>query len=60
LYIGATSDLFTRSPEHIAEVYPNSFTAKYNCNKLVYYDTFGGIEDAIPGGKIYLLASKIS
>ena len=25
----------------------NSFTAKYNCNKLVYYETFGRIEDAI-------------
>ena len=29
------------------KVYPNSFTAKYNCNKLVYYETFGRIEDAI-------------
>ena len=29
------------------KVYANSFTAKYNCNKLVYYDTFGRIEDAI-------------
>ena len=38
LYIGVTSDLFTRIPEHITKVYPNSFTAKYNCNKLVYYD----------------------
>ena len=47
LYIGVTSDLFTRIPEHIAKVYPNSFTAKYNCNKLVYYETFGRIEDAI-------------
>ena len=47
LYIGVTSDLFTRIPEHITKVYPNSFTAKYNCNKLVYYETFGRIEDAI-------------
>ena len=47
LYIGVTSDLFTRIPEHIMKVYPNSFTAKYNCNKLVYYETFGRIEDAI-------------
>jgi len=29
------------------KVYANSFTAKYNCNKLVYYETFGRIEDAI-------------
>ena len=27
LYIGVTSDLFTRIPEHINKVYPNSFTA---------------------------------
>ncbi len=47
LYIGVTSDLFTRIPEHINKVYPDSFTAKYNCNKLVYYETFGRIEDAI-------------
>jgi len=47
LYIGVTSDLFTTIPEHISKVYPNSFTAKYNCNKLVYYETFGRIEDAI-------------
>ena len=47
LYIGVTSDLFTRIPEHIMKVHPNSFTAKYNCNKLVYYETFGRIEDAI-------------
>jgi len=47
LYIGVTSDLFARIPEHIMKVYPNSFTAKYNCNKLVYYETFGRIEDAI-------------
>ena len=47
LYIGVTSDLFTRIPEHINKVHPDSFTAKYNCNKLVYYETFGRIEDAI-------------
>ena len=47
LYIGVTSDLFARIPEHINKVYPGSFTAKYNCNKLVYYETFARIEDAI-------------
>ncbi len=47
LYIGVSSDLFTRIPEHINKAYPDSFTAKYNCNKLVYYETFGRIEDAI-------------
>jgi putative endonuclease len=47
LYIGVTSDLFTRIPEHLNKVYVNSFTARYNCTKLVYYETFGRIEDAI-------------
>jgi len=47
LSIGVTSDLFTRIPEHINKVYPNSFTAKYNCNKLVYYETFARIEGAM-------------
>ena len=47
LYIGVTLNLFTRIPEHINKRYPNSFTAKYNCNKLVYYETFARTEDAI-------------
>ena len=44
LYIGVTSDLFMRIPEHINKVYPNSFTAKYNCNKLVYYETLAELK----------------
>ena len=47
LYIGVTSDLFKRIPEHRDKVYPASFTSKYNCTKLVYYETFGRIEEAI-------------
>ena len=52
LYIGVTSDLFKRIPEHKNKVYSTSFTAKYNCNKLVYYETFGRIEDAIAREKV--------
>jgi putative endonuclease len=52
LYIGVTSDLFTRIPQHINKDHPDSFTAKYNCNKLVYYETFGRIEDAIAREKV--------
>ncbi len=47
LYIGVTADLFKRIPEHVNKIYASSFTAKYNCIKLVYYETFGRIEDAI-------------
>ena len=47
LYIGVTSDLFVRIPEHKNKFYPTSFTAKYNCDKLVYYETYARIEDTI-------------
>ena len=38
---------FYNNPEHISKVYSTSFTAKYNCNKLVYYETLGRIEHAV-------------
>ena len=47
LYIGVTADLFTRIPEHKSKLHKKAFTAKYNCDKLIYYETFGRIEDAI-------------
>jgi len=47
LYIGVTSDLFSRVTEHKDKKYPDSFTSKYNCNKLVYYEMYPTIEEAI-------------
>lgn len=47
LYIGVTSDLYFRIKEHKEKYYPNSFTAKFNCNKLVYYEQHSSIEEAI-------------
>jgi putative endonuclease len=47
LYTGVTSDLRTRVQEHIMEVYPKSFTARYNFKKLVWYELLGSIEEAI-------------
>ena len=47
LYIGVTSNLYSRVNEHKEKFYPDSFTAKYNCNKLVYYESFSRIEEAI-------------
>ncbi len=47
LYTGVTNDLQTRYEEHLRKKHPNSFTAKYNVNKLVYYERFGDINDAI-------------
>lgn len=47
LYIGVTSDLFSRITEHKSKSQPKSFTAKYNCNKLVYFNVYPTIEEAI-------------
>lgn len=47
LYVGVTSRLVQRVLEHKERIYPKSFTAKYGCNILVYYQTFNGIEEAI-------------
>jgi len=47
LYTGVTSDLTGRAWQHKNHVYPNSYTAKYNCEKLVYYCFYSRIEEAI-------------
>lgn len=47
LYTGVTSDLRQRIKEHSHKRYPNSFSAKYNLNKLVYFEPFQMIEDFI-------------
>jgi putative endonuclease len=47
LYIGVTADLFFRLQEHKNKKYTDSFTSKYNCNKLVYYENFTTIDEAI-------------
>lgn len=47
IYIGVTANLVARINEHKLRVYPTSFTAKYNCDKIVYFEVFENIEDAI-------------
>ncbi len=47
LYTGVTSDIVSRIMEHKQKKYPNSFTARYNLFKLVYFETFHSIEEAI-------------
>lgn len=47
LYTGATSDLPNRVIEHKRHKYPHSFTARYNCEKLVYFENFSSIVEAI-------------
>jgi putative endonuclease len=47
LYIGVTADLPSRLVEHREKIYPTSFTSRYNLTKLVYYEMFHSIEEAI-------------
>ena len=47
LYTGVTSKLKARVFEHKEKLDPDSFTARYNINKLVYYETFENAESAI-------------
>ena len=46
LYIGVTSDLKRRIAEH-KEGSGSAFSRKYHCNKLVYFECFSDIEQAI-------------
>lgn len=47
LYVGVTSDLPTRIMQHKEKKYHHSFSARYNLNKLVYYEQFQMIGGAI-------------
>jgi putative endonuclease len=46
LYIGVTNDLERRVLEHKQKI-NDGFTSKYNVNKLVYFESFQYINDAI-------------
>ena len=47
LYVGVTSTLGARIAKHKENFYNGSFTSKYNCKKLVYYQQFETILEAI-------------
>jgi putative endonuclease len=47
LYVGVTTDLRTRVWEHKTKQNKGSFTSKYNINKLVYFEGFELIAEAI-------------
>jgi len=47
LYVGVTSTLGARCAQHKENFYPNSFTTWYNCKKLVFYQWFDTIIEAI-------------
>ena len=46
IYIGVTSNLVKRVFQHKTKVI-KGFTAKYNCDKLVYFEEFTDINEAI-------------
>lgn len=46
LYTGVTSDLYRRMLQHREKTYPG-FAAKYDCNRLVFYEGSGDIGRSI-------------
>jgi len=47
LYTGVTSNLLKRIYQHKIKHYKNSFASKYNCDKLIYFEEFDSIDEAI-------------
>jgi putative endonuclease len=47
LYIGVTSEIEIRIWQHKEGRYPDSFTSRYRIDRLVYFERFVMIEDAI-------------
>jgi putative endonuclease len=47
LYAGVSSKLRNRVYEHKTGKYKKSFAYRYNCHKLVYFEGFVSIEEAI-------------
>ncbi len=46
LYTGVTNDIIVRASQH-KEKYAKGFTRRYNVTKLVFYEIFDDIEEAI-------------
>ena len=46
IYVGVTNDLERRVAEHKSGLIPG-FTQKYHCKKLVYFESFSDIKQAI-------------
>lgn len=47
LYVGVTNDIARRVKEHKEHLDPHSFTARYNVEKLVWYEAHESIKAAI-------------
>jgi len=51
IYIGVTSNLIKRIYQHKTKFF-KGFTSKYNCDKLVYFEEFDRISEAIKREKL--------
>ncbi len=47
LYTGVTNDVVRRTWQHKDNVNPKSFSARYGCHMIVYYEDYASINDAI-------------
>lgn len=47
LYIGVTNNIMNRDNQHKEKLDKKSFTARYNINRTVYYETFTDVYNAI-------------
>jgi putative endonuclease len=47
LYIGVTDDLERRVTEHKLDIYKHSYTQIHQCHKLVYFEEYSHIEEAV-------------
>jgi putative endonuclease len=46
-YVGVSNDVERRVRQHKEHIFEDGFTARYNIDRLVWYQTFGDIRDAI-------------
>lgn len=59
IYTGVTNNLLRRVCEHKHKSH-FGFTSKYNINKLVYYEIFGNVNEAINREKQIKAGSRLS
>ena len=58
LYTGMTNNLKRRLQEHKEKINPNSYTAKYNVEFLLYYEHYGWVQQAIAREKEIKLMNR--
>ena len=47
IHAGATRDMLRRDWEHKTKTNRDSFTARYDCNRLVYVEFYNSLRDAV-------------